>query len=254
MTSNERISARTASKAVRRALAITLLGLMAAACAPLTPPDDAGHGASPPHARAAPAPTPAAVPPASPAAPPPAPPPPPPPPILGFDEAVANAAHAVFTNAPAPDAGAGMVVIDPLVDGMTGYQSKATQSIQERITGIVKTDFPKYAVRRITPDSLKQQPRVLVGTFTPVNAQMKTTGEREAYRFCLVMADLKTGKIVAKSVARARIADADSTPTAAFGDSPVWTDDPNVQDYVATCLPRKVGAPLGPEYLGDAFS
>jgi outer membrane protein OmpA-like peptidoglycan-associated protein len=254
MTSNERISARTASRAVRRALAITVLGVLAAACAPLTPPDDAGHGASPPHAGAAPAPptaataaAPAAATPAPPAAAPPA--PPPPPPILGFDEAVANAAHAVFTNAPAPDAGAGMVVIDPLVDGMTGYQSKATQSIQERITGIVKTDFPKYAVRRITPDSLKQQPRVLVGTFTPVNAQMKTTGEREAYRFCLVMADLKTGKIVAKSVARARIADADSTPTAAFGDSPVWTDDPNVQAYVATCQASKVGDPIRPEYF-----
>jgi outer membrane protein OmpA-like peptidoglycan-associated protein len=142
-----------------------------------------------------------------------------------------------------------MVVIDPLVDGMTGYQSKATQSIQDRITGIVKRDFPKYAVQRITPESLKQQPRVLVGTFTPVNAQMKTSGEREAYRFCLVMGDLKTGKIIAKSVARARIGDADSTPTAAFSDSPVWTDDPNVQAYVATCQASKVGDPIRPEYF-----
>ena len=203
----------------------------------LPPLDDSGHGAAPPQAGAAPAATaaaPAAVTPAPPTAAPTPPAPPPPPPVLGFDEAVANAAHAVFTNAPAPEAGAGMVVIDPLVDGMTGYQSKATQSIQERVTGIVKSDFPKYAVQRITPESLKQ-PRVLVGTFTPVNAQMKTSGQREAYRFCLVMADLKSGKIVAKSVARARIADADSTPIAAFGDSPVWTDDPNVQAYIATC-------------------
>jgi hypothetical protein len=70
---------------------------------------------------------------------------------------------------------------------------------------------------------------------------MKTTGEREAYRFCLVLADLKTGKVVAKSVAGARIADADSTPTAAFGDSPVWTDDPNVQAYIATCQAKQGG-------------
>jgi outer membrane protein OmpA-like peptidoglycan-associated protein len=90
---------------------------------------------------------------------------------------------------------------------------------------------------------------VLVGTFTPVNAQMKTSGEREAYRFCLVMGDLKTGKIVAKSVARARIADADSTPTAMFADSPVWTDDPNVQAYIATCQASKVGDPIKPEYF-----
>ena len=119
-----------------------------------------------------------------------------------------------------------MVVIDPLVDGMTGYQSKATKSIQDRILVVAKSDFPQYLVQRITPDNLKQRPRILVGTFTPVNAQMKTAGEREAYRFCLVMGDLQTGKIVAKSVARARIADPDATPTPAFADSPVWTTDP----------------------------
>jgi hypothetical protein len=53
--------------------------------------------------------------------------PPPPPPVMGFDDAVAKATHAVFTNAPPPEANAGMVVIDPLVEGMSGYQSKATQ-------------------------------------------------------------------------------------------------------------------------------
>jgi outer membrane protein OmpA-like peptidoglycan-associated protein len=232
---------------MRAALAAALLGALSAGCAPL--PDDTRPGASAPSAAVAPPAAPAAPAAATPTPPPAAPPAPPPPPVLSFDEAVANAAHAVFTNAPSPDAGAAMVVIDPLVDGMTGYQSKATQTIQDRITGIVKTDFPKYAVQRITPESLKQQPRVLVGTFTPVNAQMKTTGERDAYRFCLVMADLKTGKIVAKSVARARIADADSTPTAAFSDSPVWTDDPNVQAYIATCQASKVGDPIRPEYF-----
>jgi len=251
MTNNELTSERTASRAMRSALAALLLGAVVTGCGPLNPPEETGHGASAPSAGVVPAAAPAPAPVAatltpSPAAPPPA---PPPPPILGFDEAVSNAAHAVFTNAPAPDPGVGMVVIDPLVDGMTGYQSKATQSIQDRIASIVKTDFPKYAVQRITPESLKQQPRVLVGTFTPVNAQMKTTGEREAYRFCLVMADLKTGKIVAKSVARARIADVDSTPTAAFGDSPVWTDDPNVQAYVATCQASKPGDPIRPDYF-----
>jgi hypothetical protein len=150
---------------------------------------------------------------------------------------------------PAPGADDAMLVIDPLIDGMTGYQSKATQSIQERITGVLKEDFPRYALRRITPESLQQQPRVLIGTFTPVNSQMKTTGQREAYRFCLVMADLKSGKIVAKSVVRARIEQTDSTPTAAFSDSPVWTEDPSVLAYIATCQASKTGDPIRPEYV-----
>ena len=111
----------------------------------------------------------------------------------------------MFTKAPPPSANTAVVVIDPLVYGMSGYQSKATQSIQEQITRIVKSDFPQYTVQSITPESLKQQPRVLVCTFTPVNAEMKTARVRESYRFCLVMCDLSTGKVIAKSVARALI-------------------------------------------------
>jgi hypothetical protein len=228
---------------------VLAIGQLATGCVPLDANvDAAGHkpAAAPVAAAAAPAPSPVAP---APAAPVPPAPPPLPPPVLSFDDAVANAAHAVFKNAPAPDAAPGMVVIDPLVDGMTGYQSKATRTIQDRIIAVVRQDFPGYSVQRITPESLKQQPRVLVGTFTPVNAQMKTSGEREAFRFCLVMGDLKSGKIVAKSVARARLEDADSTPTAVFSDSPVWTDDPNVQAYIATCQASKVGDPIKPEYF-----
>jgi outer membrane protein OmpA-like peptidoglycan-associated protein len=175
--------------------------------------------------------------------------PPPLPPLLPFNEAITTAARNLFRAALAQDPNAKFVVIDPLVDGMSGYQSKATQSIQDIIIRVAKQDFPQYVVKSITPESLGQQPRILVGTFTPVNAQMKTTGEREAYRFCLVMGDLKTGKVVAKSVVRVPIAEADSTPTLVFGDSPVWSDDPSVQAYIATCQSTKVGDSIKPEYI-----
>jgi outer membrane protein OmpA-like peptidoglycan-associated protein len=168
---------------------------------------------------------------------------------VSFDEAVANAAHKVFSSAPTPEGQPALVVIDPLVDGMTGYQSKATQTIQDRIVDVVKKEFPQYAVQSVTPESLKRQPRVLVGTFTPVNADMKTAGQREAYRFCLVMGDLQTGKVVAKAVQRARIGDVDSTPSAFFTDSPVWTSDPSIDAYVATCQASKVGDPIKPAYM-----
>jgi outer membrane protein OmpA-like peptidoglycan-associated protein len=168
---------------------------------------------------------------------------------LSFDEAVAKAAHAVFAAAPPPESNAGVVVIDPLVDGMSGYQSKATQLIQDHIIHIVKDDFPRYKVNPISPESLKQGPRVLVGTFTAVNAEMKTAGVRNAYRFCLVMGDLSTGKVIAKSVARARIEDVDATPTSVFLDSPVWTADPSIQAYIATCQASKVGDSIKQEYL-----
>jgi outer membrane protein OmpA-like peptidoglycan-associated protein len=238
------ISCRIASNAARRALAAATLGAaLLAGCVTF------GSGDTPPITNP-PQPT-NTVANATATSPPPAaaPLPPAPPPVLPFDEAVANAAHKVFSTAPAPDGSSALVVIDPLVDGMTGYQSKATQTIQDRITGVVKSDFPQYAVQSVTADSLKKQPRVLVGTFTPVNADMKTTGQREAYRFCLVMGDLQTGKVIAKAVARARIGDVDATPTGAFSDSPVWTSDPSIEAYVATCQASKVGDPIKPQYL-----
>jgi outer membrane protein OmpA-like peptidoglycan-associated protein len=198
-------------------------------------------------------PTPAAAAPAPPvaAAPAPTPPPPPaPPPVLPFEQAIDFAAHAVLRNAPPPEAGTATVVIDPLIDGMTGYQSKATKSIQSRIEAIVKSEFPQYSVRRLSSETLKQHPRILVGTFTPVTAKMQTSGgEREFFRFCLVMGDLKTGKVIAKQVVRVPIVDADSTPTAVFADSPVWTEDRSVKAYVDNCQASKVGDPIKPEYF-----
>ena len=38
----------------------------------------------------------------------------------------------------------------------------------------------------------------LVGTFTSVNGERKTEGRREAFRICLTLADLRTGKLVGK--------------------------------------------------------
>src|SRR6202008_4973148 len=141
------------------------------------------------------------------------------PPVVSFDAAVSQVAHAVLTAGLPIDPDANAIVIDPLIDGVTGYQSNATQSIQDRILGIARKEFPQYAVRALTPENLQQRPRVLIGTFTPVNAQNKPTGRREAFWFCLVMADLRADNIVARSVAWARLDEADSTPTGASSDS-----------------------------------
>jgi outer membrane protein OmpA-like peptidoglycan-associated protein len=171
--------------------------------------------------------------------------PPPLPPILPFDQAVANAANTVFTAAPA---GSYRVVIDPLVDGVTGYGSRATDGIQAQVTDLVQRQYPRFSIEKFSPDALKESPLVLVGTFTPVNGQNQTTGPREAYRFCLVLGDLKTGKVVAKGVARSQLAGVDGTPTTVFRESPVWTADPATQAYISTCQATKVGDPINKEF------
>jgi outer membrane protein OmpA-like peptidoglycan-associated protein len=262
--STSKRTATTISASVRVALSGIAYAMLAAACVPMqskvadtAPPAKVQPVSAPapaaPTAVATPAPVVQAA--AAPTAPPTVTAPPAPlPPILPFEEAVSTAARNVFKAAIAQDPNAKFVIIDPLIDGVTGYQSKATRTIQDIIVRVARQDFPQYLVKSITPDVLGQKPRILVGTFTPVNAENKTTGDREAFRFCLVMGDLMSGKIIAKSVVRTPITQADSTPTAVFGDSPVWSADPSVQAYIATCQGSKVGDPIKPEYLSGLLA
>jgi outer membrane protein OmpA-like peptidoglycan-associated protein len=229
-------SVRSAPPALEeRRYVLLALGALTASCASSYVAKDSTPSAAAPPAAAVPP-----TPPPSVAA---------PPPIRPFDEAIGGAIQEVFRTAPRPQGDAATVVIDPLIDGVTGYQSKATQTIQARITAIVPRDFPSYKVTRITADSLKRQPRFLVGTFTAVNDRIKPVGERESYWFCLVMGDLASGKIVAKAVARVRLDDADATPAAISADSPVWTQDPSIQAYIANCQEAHVGDAIKPQYL-----
>jgi outer membrane protein OmpA-like peptidoglycan-associated protein len=173
------------------------------------------------------------------------------PPVVPFTQAVSNAANTVLKNA-ANAAGSAQqqpIVIDPLVDGVTGAQSKATVNIQSQIVSLVHDRYPQFVVKDFSPANLAGQPYVLIGTFTPVNNENKTAGTREAFRFCLVMADLKSGKIVAKGVARAQLNDVDATPLPAFAESPVWSEDAAVQSYISTCQASKIGDPINKTYL-----
>src|ERR1700744_3664139 len=64
-----------------------------------------------------------------------------------FADAVVNAATAVFKTASEnvpPGGQRQVVVIDPLVNGVTGEQSAATQQIQERIIALAKANYPQF--------------------------------------------------------------------------------------------------------------
>lgn len=193
-----------------------------------------------PPAVAAPAPAAAAAP--APAAPPPTP--------LPFDDAVANAANALFGKAALPpDAPPRLpLVIDPLVDGVTGIQSAATRSMGERIVEIVRNRYPRFEVQPFSSAALATRPLVLIGTFTPVNNAGTAGAPRDAYRICLALADFRSGRILSKGVARASFDGVDSTPTAYFNDSPAWTRDRAVEGYIRTCQGTKPGDPIDAVY------
>lgn len=196
------------------------------------------------------APTPA-TPPAPAPVPAPAPATPPPPPILPFDEAVLSAANNLLGKAQLPDAAARYtVVIDPLIDGVTGAQSKATQDMGQRIVELIRQRYAQqYEVQPFNTGTVARSPLVLIGTFTGVNQERKTEGAREAFRICLALADLRSGKLVSKGLAFARAEGVDITPTGHFRDAPAWVEDPATLGYIRTCQGTRAGDPIHPAYV-----
>ena len=227
-----------------RALALTTLTCLAACTSPppAAPPNEAS--AAPPAAATTPAAAPAPAP--RPAAPPP---PVAPPPVLPFDEAVTSAANALLGKAQLPANTKFDVVIDPLIDGVTGMQTVTTRAMGARLTQIIKEGYPRYAVQPFSAATVQQGPLILIGTLTGVNGERKSEGLREAYRICLALADLKTGKLVSKGLAFAKTDGVDPSPLPYFRDAPIWLDDAATTGYVRTCQGTRAGDPINPAYL-----
>ena len=210
-----------------------------AAAVPMSPPEPA-------YATPQPVPTPA---PAVAAAAPPA-----PPPVLSFDDAVQAAATALLSRAQLPPDTKFDLVIDPLIDGVTGMQSQATRAMGTRIVKIIREGYPRYVVQPFNTDSVKRGPLLLVGTFTGVNAERKTEGKREAYRICLALADLKTGKLVSKGLAFAKPEGVDLSPLPVDRDAPAWLEDSTTQGYIRTCQGTRAGDSIHPAYLNRVLT
>lgn len=230
-----------------RALSLPLALVLALAGCAAPPPADAPAGtpvaAPPPSTTSAP-------PPAAPAPPPPPPSQPPaPPPTLPFDQAVLAAAGNLFDRAQLPAGSARELVIDPLIDGVTGAQSVATQAMGVRLAQFIKERHPGYAVQPFRAGTVQQGPLLLIGTLTGVNGERKTAGLRQAYRVCLALADLKTGKLVGKGLAFATPEAVDPSPLPFFRDNPAWLDDAATTGYVRTCQGTKIGDPINPNYI-----
>jgi hypothetical protein len=174
----------------------------------------------------------------------------PPPTPIPFDEAVLRAANDLLSKAILPPAPAKVeLVIDPLIDGVTAAQSSATRLMQERIKDLISKSYPRFVVRPFSSETLAGSPVVLIGTLTAINNAGAGEGVRDAYRICLALADLRSGSIVSKGVARAKPDAVDVTPSPAFADSPVWANDPATNTYIKACQGSKPGDPLDPIYI-----
>jgi outer membrane protein OmpA-like peptidoglycan-associated protein len=172
---------------------------------------------------------------------------------LPFSDAVLQAANAIFSSAAA-SASRPVVVIDPLINGITGEQSVATQTIGVRIEELAREKYPQFEVKQFAPETISRLPYVIVGTFTPVDAKNQPAGNREAFRFCLIMADLRSGRVVARKWVRVAMGGVDSTPIAFFRDSPAWTEDSQTKSYIDSCQETHVGDLLSPVYVNGILT
>jgi outer membrane protein OmpA-like peptidoglycan-associated protein len=174
---------------------------------------------------------------------------PPPPTPVEFETALLKAAIDLFTKANLDSSREKVtLVIDPLIDGVTGAQSSATQLEQKRVVSLVKNNYPRFQIERFSSESVAKSPVVLIGTFTAVNNAGVAGGARDAYRICLALADLKTRKIISKGVSRALPEGIDPTPVAFFADSPVYAKDASTEAYIKSCQGSKVGDAIDQTY------
>jgi outer membrane protein OmpA-like peptidoglycan-associated protein len=160
-----------------------------------------------------------------------------------LNDAVLQAANALFSkvNLP-PDSGEKLkVVIDPLVDGVTGTQSIATQAVERIVIDLVRRSYPRFEVVPLTSDALDSASILFIGTFTPVNAAARAGGPKDAYRVWFTLIDRKSRRIVSKARSLSLLKAVDSTPTPYFDESPAWTRDPAVETYIKSCEGTKLG-------------
>jgi outer membrane protein OmpA-like peptidoglycan-associated protein len=175
--------------------------------------------------------------------------PPPPPTPVAFEAALLKAANDLFTKANLAGSPEKItLVIDPLIDGVTGSQSNATHLEEKRVVELVKNSYPRFQLARFSSESVAKAPVVLIGTFTAVNNAGVAGGPKDAYRICLALADLKTRTIISKGVARALPEGIDPTPVAFFAESPVFIKDASTEGYIKSCQGTKVGDAIDQTY------
>ena len=210
-------------------------------------------GATAAAAPAASASAPPTAPAAAPAATPPAPVAPPPAALApaALDVAVQRAGEKLFSDALGVlGDGPRELVIDPLIDANTGQQTAASLAIGGQLARLLANRYPMWKVQPLSRKTLSSAPLLMIGTLTPVDLNDAGPAGPDAFRIWLTLADLRTGRIVAKRLDRATPASVNAEPTRYFRDSPTWQKDRTVLAYINSCqIDARVGAALDPLYL-----
>lgn len=175
-----------------------------------------------------------------------APPPPPPPPPPPVDETLEGAINGVLLDMArqlGPLAQAERTaVIDPLLDGRSGQQTKATERTMQALATAVPRVLPKVKLLPFDEAGAKDSRWLLNGT---LSAQPQTPG---TYRLTVALSDRASGLVIARGVAPLKDSQLDLAPTRFYSESPSLVRDRAVQGYIDT-TEKPVGQAADTLYL-----
>jgi hypothetical protein len=149
-----------------------------------------------------------------------------------------------------PDANAPKrgVVIDPMIDLISGQQDETTLLLERRVTQRIGLKFPQFEFLPFQATNLARAQYLLTGTV----ARVPSDGPRREVRINLALTDLKTRLIIAQASALARDENLDSTPSRYYKDSPVLIKDKVVEGYAKTTGTAPASAPTRTTWSGSA--
>jgi flagellar motor protein MotB len=131
-----------------------------------------------------------------------------------------------------PDTGAARrsVVLDPMLDLITGQQTETTKLLERRVTQRIGLKFPQFEFLPFQPGNLTRARYLMTGTVSRVVSD----GPRRQVRISLALIDIKTTLVAAQASALALEENLDATATPYYKDSPVIIKDKVVEGYAKT--------------------
>lgn len=165
-----------------------------------------------------------------------------------LDKAFDQVASQLFEQLDRIEGGA-TIVIDPLVDGVSGIQTAATRDFDRRIAALVAERYKKITILPLTRENLAKARFVFIGTFNAINNAGQSSGPRDAFWICFALVEPETRTVFARAAGRAQLSDVDVRPAGVYVDRPVWGLDPATQAYIEACQRSTPGSPVAPAYL-----
>lgn len=168
--------------------------------------------------------------------------------LVPLEQAFMKAATDLFAKVPAGTSEITMV-IDPLIDGVTGIQSAATRGFDRRIAELVAERYPHVKILAFTPENVAKAKFVFIGTFNTINNAGQPGAEKDAFWICFALVEREAKTVYARSVSRSVVNDVDIAPAASYSDSPVWGMDAATRAYIEACQKSQPGTPVSPAYI-----